>query len=73
VIFNAEIDRSLHEATSHNGDDGPYHDYINRTLSKKEIGNVHLGARRQGHGAHAVAHVLDTIKDLGFRTARSPA
>src|SRR5207249_4120469 len=33
VIFNVEIDRSLHEATAHNGDQGPYHEYINRTLS----------------------------------------
>src|SRR3989440_4364082 len=66
VIFNAEIDRSLHEATSRNGDEGPYHEYINRTLSKKEIG-VFISELVDGHGAHAVAHVLDTIKDLGFR------
>jgi DNA-directed RNA polymerase subunit beta' len=66
VIFNAEIDRSLHEATSHNGDHGPYHEYINRTLSKKELG-VFIAELVEGHGAHAVAHVLDTIKDLGFR------
>jgi DNA-directed RNA polymerase subunit beta' len=66
VIFNAEIDRSLHEATSHNGDGGPYHEYINRTLSKKEIGTF-ISELVDGHGAHAVAHVLDTIKDLGFR------
>src|SRR4051812_11768165 len=66
VIFNAEIDRSLHEATSHNGDDGPYHEYINRTLSKKELG-IFISELVDGHGAHAVAHVLDTIKDLGFR------
>jgi DNA-directed RNA polymerase subunit beta' len=66
VIFNAEIDRSLHEATSHNGDGGPYHEYINRTLSKKEIGTF-IAELVDGHGAHAVAHVLDTIKDLGFR------
>jgi DNA-directed RNA polymerase subunit beta' len=66
VIFNAEIDRSLHEATSHNGDGGPYHEYINRTLSKKEIGTF-ISDLVDGHGAHAVAHVLDTIKDLGFK------
>jgi DNA-directed RNA polymerase subunit beta' len=66
VIFNAEIDRSLHDATTHNGDHGPYHEYINRTLSKKELG-IFISELVQGHGAHAVAHVLDTIKDLGFR------
>jgi DNA-directed RNA polymerase subunit beta' len=66
VIFNAEIDRALHEATSHNGDTGPYHEYINRTLSKKELGTF-ISELVDGHGAHAVAYVLDTIKDLGFR------
>src|SRR6266513_4977390 len=67
VIFDAEIDRSLHEAKSRNGDEGPYHEYINRTLSKKEIG-VFISEIVDGHGAHAVAHVLDTIKALGFRS-----
>src|SRR5215469_16512047 len=65
VIFNAEIDRSLHDATSHNGDQGPYHAYINRTLSKRELGEF-ISTLVDQHGAHAVAHVLDTIKDLGF-------
>src|SRR5438270_1081118 len=32
VIFNAEIDRSLHDAMTQNGDEGPFHEYINRTL-----------------------------------------
>src|SRR5579884_1492751 len=66
VIFNAEIDRALHDASSHNGNTGPYHEYINRTLSKKELGDF-ISALVDEHGAHAVAHVLDTIKDLGFR------
>src|SRR5262245_12614158 len=66
VIVNAEIDRSLHDATTHNGDQGPYHEYINRTLSKKELGDF-ISALVDEHGAHAVAYVLDTIKDLGFR------
>jgi DNA-directed RNA polymerase subunit beta' len=66
VIFNAEIDRALHEASSHNGDSGPYHAYINRTLSKRELGEF-ISTLVESHGAHAVAHVLDTIKDLGFR------
>jgi DNA-directed RNA polymerase subunit beta' len=65
VIFNAEIDRALHEASSHNGDT-PSHPYINRTLSKRELGDF-ISSLVESHGAHAVAHVLDTIKDLGFR------
>ncbi|HLY85057.1 MAG TPA: DNA-directed RNA polymerase subunit beta', partial [Gaiellaceae bacterium] len=66
VIFNAEIDRALHEASSHNGLDGLHHPYINRTLSKRELGDF-ISSLVESHGAHAVAHVLDTIKDLGFR------
>jgi DNA-directed RNA polymerase subunit beta' len=66
VIFNAEIDRSLHESSSQNGEGGPYHEYINRTLSKKELGDF-ISSLVDSHGAHVVAHVLDTIKDLGFR------
>ncbi|HEX6952125.1 MAG TPA: DNA-directed RNA polymerase subunit beta', partial [Gaiellaceae bacterium] len=66
VIFNAEVDRSLHESTSQNGEGGPYHEYINRTLSKRELGDF-ISALVDEHGAHVVAHVLDTIKDLGFR------
>jgi DNA-directed RNA polymerase subunit beta' len=66
VIFNAEIDRALQIASSHNGEGGPYHEFINRTLSKKELGTF-ISELVDGHGAHAVAYVLDTIKDLGFR------
>src|SRR5207248_847403 len=66
VIFNAEIDRSLHDATTHHGDHGPYHEYIKRTLSKRELGDF-ISTLVDSHGAFAVAHILDTIKDLGFR------
>jgi DNA-directed RNA polymerase subunit beta' len=67
VIFNAEIDRALHEATgTHEGDGERHHEYINRTLSKKELGDV-ISSLVDSHGAHVVAYVLDTIKDLGFR------
>jgi DNA-directed RNA polymerase subunit beta' len=65
VIFNAEIERSLKETAS-NGKTVASHEYVNRTLSKKEIGNF-IAALVASHGAQAVAHVLDTIKDLGFR------
>jgi DNA-directed RNA polymerase subunit beta' len=66
VIFNAEVDRSLHDAVSRNGEGGPYHAYVNRTLSKKELSDF-ISALVDDHGAHTVAFVLDTIKDLGFR------
>jgi DNA-directed RNA polymerase subunit beta' len=67
VIFNAEIERSLREAAGPSGRrDGQTHEYVNRTLSKKEIGNL-ISTLVDSHGAHVVSHVLDTIKDLGFR------
>ena len=65
VIFNAEIERSLQETASKGKTVAP-HEYVNRTLSKKEIGNF-ISALVASHGAAAVAHVLDTIKTLGFR------
>ncbi len=65
VIFNAEIERALQETAS-NGKTVPSHEYVNRTLSKKEIGNF-VAALVASHGAAAVAHVLDTIKNLGFK------
>jgi DNA-directed RNA polymerase subunit beta' len=66
VIFNAEVDRALHDAVARDGSDGPYHEYINRTLSKRELGDF-ISTLVDDHGAHTVAYVLDTIKDLGFR------
>src|SRR5579864_3805940 len=66
VIFNAEIDRALREAVGElEGEYTTYHDFLNRTLSKKELGDF-IGTLVDEYGAHAVAVVLDTIKDLGF-------
>jgi len=66
VIFNAEIDRALREAVGElDGDYTTYHDFLNRTLSKKELGDF-ISLLVDEYGAHAVAVVLDTIKELGF-------
>ena len=67
VIFNAEIDRALREAVGEldGGEYTTYHDFLNRTLSKKELGDF-ISILVDEFGAHAVASVLDTIKDLGF-------
>jgi DNA-directed RNA polymerase subunit beta' len=70
VIFNAEVDRALHDAVARDGEQGPYHEYINRTLSKKELSDF-ISTLVERHGAHTVAYVLDTIKDLGFRYGTS--
>src|SRR5690348_3919405 len=66
VIFNAEIDRALRDAVGElDGEYTTYHDFLNRTLSKKELGDF-ISILVDEYGAHAVASVLDTIKDLGF-------
>jgi DNA-directed RNA polymerase subunit beta' len=69
VIFNTEIRRALQETASKGKVVGP-HEYVNRALSKKEVGNF-IAALVASHGAAAVAHVLDTIKTLGFRYGTS--
>ncbi|MHB8469780.1 MAG: DNA-directed RNA polymerase subunit beta', partial [Gaiellaceae bacterium] len=69
VIFNAEVDRALREAVGElEGDYTTYHDFLNRTLSKKELGDF-ISILVDEYGAHAVASVLDTIKELGFKYA----
>jgi DNA-directed RNA polymerase subunit beta' len=66
VIFNAEIDRALRVSVGElDGEYTTYHDFLNRTLSKKELGDF-ISILVDEFGAHAVASVLDTIKDLGF-------
>src|SRR5438874_1835282 len=66
VIFNAEVDRALREAVGEiNEEYTTYHDFINRTLSKKELSDF-ISTLVDEYGAHTVASVLDTIKELGF-------
>ncbi len=65
VIFNAEIDRALRDAIGSRDQGGALHEYLNRTLSKKELGDF-ISTLVDAYGAHAVASVLDTIKELGF-------
>ncbi len=67
VIFNAEVGRALAEATGE-ADEVGLHVFVNRTLSKKELG-VFISELVNDYGAHAVAVVLDTIKSLGFTYA----
>jgi DNA-directed RNA polymerase subunit beta' len=66
VIFNSEVERSL-EASVPSGD-ASAHNYINRTLSKREI-DIFIAELVDRYGAHALAPVLDTIKTLAFRYA----
>jgi DNA-directed RNA polymerase subunit beta' len=66
VIFNAEVERALAEVVG--VDEDIDHEYINRTLPKRDI-DAFIGVLVDRYGAHAIANVLDKIKSLGFHYA----
>ncbi|HEU5278270.1 MAG TPA: DNA-directed RNA polymerase subunit beta' [Gaiellaceae bacterium] len=68
VIFNAEVERALIEAIESYDPAEPLHDYINRTLPKREL-DAFIAVLVDEYGAHSIATVLDTIKSLGFKFA----
>ena len=68
VIFNSEVDRALTEALGERDGNEPKHQYMNRTLSKRET-DAFISELSDGFGAHTIARVLDTIKNLGFMYA----
>ena len=68
VIFNAEVERVLEEAVDDYDSDEPLHDFINRTLPKREL-DAFIAELVDGYGAHSIAAVLDMIKTLGFKFA----
>src|ERR1700694_61717 len=63
VIFNTEVERTI--AAQAKGGSSVEHNYINRTLSKKALGDF-IAELVDRYSAHAVAPVLDTIKTIGF-------
>ncbi|MEX1358143.1 MAG: DNA-directed RNA polymerase subunit beta', partial [Gaiellaceae bacterium] len=67
VIFNTEVDRVLAEALGeqNGGAAGAYHDFINKTLAKREIDSF-IGELVDRYGAATISRVLDTIMTLGF-------
>jgi DNA-directed RNA polymerase subunit beta' len=66
VIFNVEVERSVHEAA---GEDLEVKfPFVNRTLSKKEMDDF-ISELASAYGAYMIGGVLDTIKALGFRYA----
>ena len=67
VIFNLEVERALRETM---GDDSGAvdHEFINRTLSKREMDDF-ISDLAEQYGAPAIGGVLDEIKSLGFRYA----
>ena len=73
VVFNAAVERALTELPQpcRNGgrrQEPVEHQFINRTLSKKEM-DAFITELSDRHGAHTLAAVLDAIKTLGFRYA----
>jgi DNA-directed RNA polymerase subunit beta' len=68
VIFNAEIERALADAVpSENG--GPSrHEFVNKTLAKRDMDTL-IAELSDRYGTHAIAPMLDRIKDLGFHYA----
>src|SRR5216684_3021133 len=68
VIFNSEVERALAEAVEDYNPEDPLHDYINRTLPKREL-DAFIAELVHEYGAHSIASVLDMIKTLGFKYA----
>jgi DNA-directed RNA polymerase subunit beta' len=68
VIFNAEVERALAEAVEDYDGEEPLHDYMNRTLPKREL-DAFISELVDEYGAHSIATVLDMIKSLGFHFA----
>jgi DNA-directed RNA polymerase subunit beta' len=67
AIFNEEVSRSLERALGDEYDPAG-HEFMNRTLGKKETGDFITGLVDE-YGAAATAHLLDTVKELGFHWA----
>ncbi len=65
VIFNAEVQRALDEATV---GDFEGHPFLNRTLSKREL-DTFIGELVEHYGPNTIAAALDVIKSLTFRFA----
>jgi DNA-directed RNA polymerase subunit beta' len=68
VIFNAEVERALEEAVEEYDSEEPLHDFINRTLTKRELDSF-IAELVDAYGAHSIATVLDAFTQLGFRYA----
>jgi DNA-directed RNA polymerase subunit beta' len=65
VIFNAEVERALDEAT---GGEFEGHPFLNKTLSKREL-DAFIGELVEHYGPNTIAAALDVIKSLTFRFA----
>jgi DNA-directed RNA polymerase subunit beta' len=67
ILFNDKIERAL-QSTLGDSFDPQTAEFINETLTKREIGRL-VSSLVDRHGAASVALVLDAFKDLGFHYA----
>jgi DNA-directed RNA polymerase subunit beta' len=67
ILFNDRIQRALSETLGDKFDPSGY-DFINQTLTKREIGTL-VSSLVFNYGAGSIALVLDAFKDLGFHYA----
>jgi len=67
ILFNDRIERAL-SGTLGEEFDVQTHEFINETLTKREIGRL-VSTLVDRHGAGSVALVLDAFKELGFHYA----
>jgi DNA-directed RNA polymerase subunit beta' len=67
ILFNDRIQRALTETLGDKFDPTAY-DFINQTLTKREIGTL-VSSLVFTYGAGSIALVLDAFKDLGFHYA----
>jgi DNA-directed RNA polymerase subunit beta' len=65
VIFNAEVERALEEATGGHFEDHPF---LNTTLRKREL-DAFIGDLVEHYGPNTIAAALDVIKSVTFRFA----
>src|SRR5256884_2629411 len=68
VIFNSEVERALEEAVEEYDNDEPLHDFINKTLTKREL-DAFIAELVDVYGAQSIATALDMVKTLGFKYA----
>src|SRR5436309_14656987 len=68
LLFNTEVERALAEAVADYAPEDPLHDYITRTLPKREL-DAFIAELVHEYGAHSIASVLDMLRTLGFKYA----
>jgi DNA-directed RNA polymerase subunit beta' len=65
VLFNVEVEKALDLAT---GGDFQDHEYVNRTLTKRDI-DAFIAELVEQYGPNTIASALDVIKTMTFRAA----